>query len=184
MDYHKIDGPHMTPQSNTWHHTYTTQQNPPQYYGNKTASTINFTLVVNDFGVKYYGKEHALHLNSELEVKYKVTVYWDVKLYVKISLTWDHDKGTVKISTPGRRKRGNESPYPWIPPQYGNTNQILMDNNPAEELDTMYQKHLQKIVGKFMYYAQAIDSTMLMALNSMEELQTNTPYIQLKTSTS
>ena len=28
---------------------------------------INFTLVVNDFGVKYPGKEHALNLKEVLE---------------------------------------------------------------------------------------------------------------------
>ena len=27
---------------------------------------INFTLVVDGFGVKYLGKEHALHLKAEL----------------------------------------------------------------------------------------------------------------------
>ena len=30
---------------------------------------INFRLVVDDFGVKYSGKEHALHLKSALEDK-------------------------------------------------------------------------------------------------------------------
>ena len=30
---------------------------------------INFTLVVDDFGVKCLGKEHALHLKSALETK-------------------------------------------------------------------------------------------------------------------
>ena len=36
---------------------------------------INFTLVVDNFGVKYSGKEHALHLKSALEDKYRVTIY-------------------------------------------------------------------------------------------------------------
>ena len=31
---------------------------------------ISFTLVVDNFGVKYVGKEHALHLLSILESKY------------------------------------------------------------------------------------------------------------------
>ena len=35
---------------------------------------INFTLVVDDFGVKYLGKEHALRLKVVLEDKYKVTI--------------------------------------------------------------------------------------------------------------
>ena len=35
---------------------------------------INFTVLVDDFGVKYLGKEHALHLKEALEDKYKVTI--------------------------------------------------------------------------------------------------------------
>ncbi|KAL7475359.1 hypothetical protein ACHAW6_001275 [Cyclotella cf. meneghiniana] len=31
---------------------------------------ISFTLVVDDFGVKYVGKEHALHLKSVIEQSY------------------------------------------------------------------------------------------------------------------
>ena len=34
---------------------------------------IQFTLVVDDFGVKYVGKEHALHLKATLKQDYKVT---------------------------------------------------------------------------------------------------------------
>ena len=45
---------------------------------------INFTLVVDDFGVKYSGKENAIYLKAALEDKYKVTTDWEVKLYIVI----------------------------------------------------------------------------------------------------
>ena len=38
---------------------------------------VQFTLVVDDFGVKYVGKEHALHLRTALEDNYTVTTEWD-----------------------------------------------------------------------------------------------------------
>ena len=38
---------------------------------------IQFTLVVDDFGVKYVVKEHALHLKQTLEENYKVKTEWD-----------------------------------------------------------------------------------------------------------
>ncbi len=38
---------------------------------------IQFTLVVNDFGVKYVGKENALHLKHVLEEHYQLTCDWD-----------------------------------------------------------------------------------------------------------
>ena len=38
---------------------------------------VQFTLVVNNFRVKYVGKTHALHLKQTLEENYKVTLDWD-----------------------------------------------------------------------------------------------------------
>ena len=37
---------------------------------------IQFTLVMDDFGVKYVDKEHALHLQLTLEEHYVVTKDW------------------------------------------------------------------------------------------------------------
>ena len=37
---------------------------------------IQFTLVVDDFGVKYVGEEHAQHLKNTLEEHYKLTCDW------------------------------------------------------------------------------------------------------------
>ena len=67
----------------------------------KNSRPIKFTLVVDDFGVKYLGKEHNLHLKAALEKKYKVTTYWEGKLYIRIALKWDYEKGTVQLSIPG-----------------------------------------------------------------------------------
>ena len=46
------------------------------------SQPIHFTLIVEDFGVKYLGKEHALHLKSALETKHRVTKDWEGKLYI------------------------------------------------------------------------------------------------------
>ena len=53
---------------------------------------INFNLVVDYFGVNYSVKEHALHLKSALEDKYKVTTDCKEKRYIGISLQWDYKK--------------------------------------------------------------------------------------------
>ena len=50
---------------------------------------------------------------------------------------------------------------------------MLSEKAPTEELDEYNQKRLQKILGKFLYYARAIYPTMLMALNSLAAVQTN-----------
>ena len=53
---------------------------------------IQFTLVVDDFGVKYVGKEHAQHLKNTLEQHYKLTCNWTRTRYIGITLDWDYKK--------------------------------------------------------------------------------------------
>ncbi len=62
---------------------------------------ITFTLVVNNFGVKYVGKEHADHLIACIKEKYKLTKDWSGDLYCNINLKWDYMKQTLEISMPG-----------------------------------------------------------------------------------
>ena len=60
-----------------------------------------FTLVVDDFGVKYVGKEHADHLVTSLKTKYKLVEDWDGDLYCSIKLHWNYTARTLDISMPG-----------------------------------------------------------------------------------
>jgi hypothetical protein len=50
---------------------------------------ISFALVVDDFGVKYVGKEHADHLITSIKSIYKIlTEDWTGSLYCGIMLEW------------------------------------------------------------------------------------------------
>jgi hypothetical protein len=62
---------------------------------------VQFTLVVDDFGVKYVGEEHALHLKQTLTADYAVTTEWDGKRYIGITLDWDYKRRQVHLSMPG-----------------------------------------------------------------------------------
>ena len=55
-----------------------------------------------------------------------------------------------------------ESPYPQAQLIYEKNNQMISEKSPAEKLDDNNNKRLQKIVGNFLYYARAVDPTMLM----------------------
>ena len=50
---------------------------------------IHFTLVVDDFGIRYRNKKDADHLISALQEKYEVTKDWAGGLYFRITLKWD-----------------------------------------------------------------------------------------------
>jgi hypothetical protein len=66
---------------------------------------IWFTLVVNDFGVKYVGKEHALHLKSVLESYYPLSTDWTGNRYIGIHLDWDYNNRKVHLSMPGYKAK-------------------------------------------------------------------------------
>jgi hypothetical protein len=53
----------------------------------KTRS-ISFTLVVNNFGVKYVRKEHVNHLIWCIKQKYELTKDWMGNLYCGTKLIW------------------------------------------------------------------------------------------------
>jgi len=55
---------------------------------------------MDDFGVKYVGKEHADHLVASLQTKYKLVEDWTGDLYCGIKLHWDKNVHTLDISMP------------------------------------------------------------------------------------
>ena len=69
-------------------------------------------------------------------------------------------------------KQPQDSPHPWTQPICVDNNQMLNEKKIAEELDESNQKGIQKIVGKFLYYARSIDPKIIMALNSLAAVQT------------
>ena len=52
---------------------------------------VHFTLVVDDFGIKYVGEEHLRHLITALEEHYEVTLDNEGKLYCGITIEWNYD---------------------------------------------------------------------------------------------
>ena len=66
---------------------------------------IAFTLVVDDFGIKFIGDEHANHLKRLLQQYYNITVDWEGSKCVGISLKWDCEVRTLETSVPGFVKK-------------------------------------------------------------------------------
>ncbi len=60
-----------------------------------------FTLVVDNFCVKYEQQEDMDHLITALKTKYTLTKDWTGDLYCGIKLNWDYKKQTLNILMPG-----------------------------------------------------------------------------------
>ena len=97
---------------------------------------ILFSLVVDDFGIKYVRKEHANHLIAAIEENYEFSTDWVGTLYFGIKITWDYVKCIVDLSMPNyiysmlhkyqhpTSKRAQHYPHPWNRRTYGATQQL------------------------------------------------------------
>ena len=59
---------------------------------------IQFVLIVDDFGITYVGKQHALHLLKIIEQNYEITADWEEKRFAVIDLAWNYDEQQAKIT--------------------------------------------------------------------------------------
>ena len=62
---------------------------------------MSFTLVVDDFGVNYIGRDNFQHLCDALCDLYEVTVGELGSKYLGMTLDWNYDNKTVDILMPG-----------------------------------------------------------------------------------
>ena len=57
--------------------------------------------MVEDFGVKYVGNEHANYLAQAIGEHYKYTTDWTRRRYIGITINWDYTRRRVHLSIPG-----------------------------------------------------------------------------------
>jgi hypothetical protein len=142
-----------------------------------------FTLIVDDFFVGYSCQEDVDLLLSCLRLHYDTKVDWDASLYSGIHMVWDYDARTCDISMPNyvskalqrfeheQPARPQHAPHPWTPPVYGAKTQYtpLADVSPV--VPPAQRTRIMEIIGTLLFYARAIDNTMLVALNALASQQ-------------
>jgi hypothetical protein len=144
---------------------------------------ISFSLVVNDFAVKYVGRQHADHLRNALLKTYELTTDWSGTVYSCMTLTWDYKHRTCDISMPGyvsnvliifqhvAPKHPQHTPSRYVTPVYGAKNQYATKDETLP-LTAKQCLTIQKVTGSVLYYARAVDPTVLMPLNDIATEQT------------
>ncbi len=114
-----------------------------------TTRPVSFTLVVDNFGMKYTHKSDVNHLIECLKTYYKLTKDWDGNLYCGIKLKWDYNARMLDISMSGyivkqlqkykhdMPTRPQHCPYTPQPRQYGTNAQqpIPPDTSPSLSKD-------------------------------------------------
>jgi hypothetical protein len=144
---------------------------------------ISITLIVDDFAVKYVVKHHAKHLRNALLRTYELTTDWKATMYSVMTLKWYYNKHTCDISMPGyvsnvlskfqhdSPKNPQHTPSRYVTPVEGaRTQYATRDETPS--LTAQQCITTQKVTVSVLYYARAVDPTVLMPLNDIATEQT------------
>jgi hypothetical protein len=144
---------------------------------------IAFSLVVDGFTVKYVGKQHADHIRKALLKTYELTTDWAATVYSGMTLKWDYKNRTCDIYMPGyvsnvlskfqhdAPKHPQHTPSRYVMPVCGAKNQYATkDETPP--LTAKQRLTIQKVTGSVLYYARAVDPTVLIPRNDIATEQT------------
>ena len=165
-------------------HGYYQSKMVPGLWHHKTRP-ITFTLVVDDFGVKYTNEEDAKHLMSVLRENYDITEDWKGERYIGMHMRWDYKGRMVHMAMPGyvekalkefqheQPSRQQNSPYVAAPKRYGAKAQLVDDPEDSKEVTAAEKKFIQQVTGKFLYLGRAVDGTLLTPLSAIASKQSS-----------
>jgi hypothetical protein len=139
---------------------------------------IQFVLTVDDFSVKYVGREHAEHLYQVLCKHYHVPTDWAGECYIGIHLRWDYDAHLIHLFMPNYVQRAltilrhcarwhQNQPFPHTPIKYGAKKQYAKETSTVPLLDPHGKKFTQQVCGKFLFYGRVVYSTLLVPLSTI-----------------
>jgi hypothetical protein len=119
------------------------------------------------------------HLLAVIKEFYDCTEEWDGTRYLGLTLDWDYEKRKVHLSMPNyipnalkrfkrmRPAREQLQPHPHVPPSYGAKIQYAKEEAIKATLGKEDKLFIQQVLSTFLYYARAVDSTMIVALSSI-----------------
>mmetsp|Transcript_37338 Transcript_37338/g.52714 ORF Transcript_37338/g.52714 Transcript_37338/m.52714 type:complete len:105 (+) Transcript_37338:97-411(+) len=100
-----------------------------------------------------------------------------------MTMKWNYEQCSCDISTPGYIERAltrfqhpapteqQDSPHKHDIPQYGAKVQFTNDPDNSPPLDATDTKYVQEVLGTLLYYAHAIDPTILPAIRTIATQQ-------------
>jgi hypothetical protein len=120
-----------------------------------------------------------------IKKNYNISSDWNGTAYCGLTLDWYYKNRTVDLSMPGYIKaalhkyqnpapaRPDHAPHGWNPPTYGAKTQFVNDPTPSPALSDKDVNKLQQLTGTLLYYARAVDPTLIMPINVLDSEQSN-----------
>ena len=136
---------------------------------------VTFTLCVDDFGIKYVDRNDVDHLLNVLQDLYSIICDWKGELYLGLTLKCDYMHRKLKLSMPDYipnvllffkhsiPTRKQHSTYAWSKPKYGATQKFVTSDD-SKKVSLYGILRVQQIINSLLYYALAVDCTLLIAL--------------------
>ena len=152
---------------------------------------VQFTLAVDDFGVKYQGGS-IHHLINALKENYEISEDWTGELYCGIGLKWNYKDRILDTSMPGyvgkqltkykhiRSIKPQHTPLQPAPRIYGKDAQKPAPLDKAPPLGDKEKRFIQQVVDSFLYYGRAVDPKILHALSNIASQQSELTETTLK----
>jgi hypothetical protein len=138
---------------------------------------------VDDFGVEYVGVEHFNYLLNLLKKFHGVQFNMASDKLAGISIQWDYPGKRCRLSMTGYidnlllkfkhpcPPKPRLSLYACLPISYGAKSQLTPESDTSTLLDDKRKLCIQEIVGSLLYYARAVDNTLLVALSAIAACQ-------------
>ena len=139
---------------------------------------VQFTLVVDNFGVRYVGEEHAIQLKNIIEENYTLISEWYGRQYIGTALDLDYKRRQVHLSIPKyvtkdikkfkhKLQKKKHQPYSSASIIYGAKKQYVTPQSTAPLFDEKGKKFTQQVCGKFIFLGLAVDSNLLCPISAI-----------------
>ena len=135
--------------------------------------------------MKYNGNQHADHLVDVMKEHYTISQYCKGKCYLGLDLDWGYQNrivhlsmlkyvaNTIKRFHHKHPRKLQDRPYPHTKPSYKAKSQYSPNVDDSPLLTPADKKFVQEVTGTFLYYARAVDATMLTSIISIATQQAN-----------
>jgi hypothetical protein len=164
-------------------HGYHPCPHTPCLFAHETRD-FQCTLVVDDFAMKYGDQTDRDHFLSSLREQYDVTTDsgGDTFKYIGYTIAFDRNARTCSLTMPDYIPRALQrfhvspsakpvdTPIAYVAPDYGQRSQLATHDVTAP-LDAKQTKFIQEVVGVLLFYARAVDPTMLCAISKISSAQ-------------
>ena len=163
-------------------HGYILDPSTPMLFKHRTRP-IAFTLVVDDFGIKYLSTDDTDHLFATLRKLYTITTDMSGGAYLGLTIAHNTKDHTIDISIPHYvndaiqrfapellGSKGKQAPMRYHPFVYGPHSAESLEEDSSPSLDSTRTTRLQAIIGTFLYYARALDITCAYPMAKMSSL--------------